>query len=186
MINEFRQTMQRLTSPTAIITSSALKSSSPTSYHGLTIASIASLSINPKPLLQFNLQLPSHTSDSLRAHGLFGVHLLKPNSRSISLIKRFSQGTRMKGSKPFKDYIEGRDYSLYNGIASKKDGSVLPLLVDAERILVCEKKNVITVADHEIWVGEVVDVIANGDDIITGGVLHCNRQFYKLGDKIES
>ncbi|CCK68554.1 flavin reductase family protein KNAG_0B01070 [Huiozyma naganishii CBS 8797] len=178
----FRDAMKRLSYPTIILTSSAPLNSEPSKYHGLTISSMTSLSLNPKPLLQFNLQLPSHTSRALRMHNLFAVHFLRPDYKSIELAKRFSQGTRVGGTHPFLGLKKLKDYSLFLG----SEEIELPLLKHAERILICKTKDAFVVQDHEIWVGEVIDSIINSpeEETVMGGLLHCNRRFYKLGDTV--
>lgn len=157
-------------------------------FRGLTLSSVTSLSLKPHPLIQFNLQLPSFTSDALHETGYFAVHLLKPNSASIKLAREFSKGaiinekdSTYSPTRPFEDLVENVHYNTY-----KIEGTdlVIPLLKNSERVLICQKRDVFQVGDHEIWVGQIEDIKVN-DTKSTGGLLYCNRNFHTLGEKIE-
>lgn len=179
----FRQSMQRISFPTMIITTSSYADTLPVNFHGLTVSSMTSLSVNPIPLLQFNVQTPSLSSKNLHQHDLFAVHQLKPQSISVDLVKRFSKGIRQGGTKPFAGLEETVDFDIYKNAMLDSDKTVLPIIKDVERILICKKKECFPIADHEVWVGEVVDCIVKNDEN-TGGLLHANGQFYKLGEII--
>lgn len=62
--------------------------------HGLTLSSVVSLSVKPRTLIQFNLQVPSSTSSKLHQHEWFAIHLLPPNENSVRLARNFSRGVR--------------------------------------------------------------------------------------------
>lgn len=184
---KFKESMGKIANQ-AMILSSASKSTVPHSrFRGLTLSSVTSLSLKPQPLIQFNLQLPSFTSEALHETNCFAIHLLIPNQKSIGLVKTFSKGaikneidSTFSPTKPFETLIEHEHYDTY-----KLSGSdlVIPILKNSEIVLLCEKKDVFRVGDHEIWVGKVEDIIVNEKEI-TGGLLYCNRHFHTLGDKI--
>ncbi|CCF60514.1 hypothetical protein KAFR_0K01600 [Kazachstania africana CBS 2517] len=177
----FLQAMKKMCMPTMIVTSSSVMGSSPMDYHGLTITSMASLSINPRPLVQFNVRIPSATSTNLWAHNLFAIHFLNPETSSVSLAQRFAKHGLDGPSRPFMGLKQGLDYSLYkNNLNNEVE---LPILEQVDRILICKKKDAFAVQDHEIWVGEVVDIL-NRKEEVTGGVLHCNKKFFQLGDEL--
>jgi len=179
----FKQSMQRLCFPTTIITTSSYADMIPKDFHGLTVSSMTSLSVNPSPLLQFNVQIPSLSSKNLHLHDIFAVHQLKPEFSSVELVRRFSKGIKHGGTEPFVELKETIDFSIYRNAIYDSDKSVLPILKNVERVLICKKKESFPVADHEVWVGEVIDCIVN-DNTITGGLLHSNGEFYMMGEKI--
>lgn len=172
----------------AMILSAASKHSVPhKDFRGLTLSSVTSLSLKPQPLIQFNLQLPSFTSEALHETKFFAVHLLMPNAASIKLARTFSKGaiknekdSTFSPTRPFEHLVEKVHYDTYK---IKETDLVIPLLKNSERVLICEKRDVFQVGDHEIWVGQVEDIIANQESS-TGGLLYCNRSFHLLGDKI--
>ncbi|AMD20689.1 HDL055Cp [Eremothecium sinecaudum] len=218
MKEQFKETMSRLTMQAMIMTTSGMK--------GVTLGSVTSFSINPRPMIQFNLQVPSFTSREIHTTKKFALHLLSPRDECVNLARLFSKGA-IKGTnnvfvsaKPFIALEKGKDYSIHDVAAS--DGQIsttlignsfkgkemhynsgcedvnksrriqIPVLKLAERVLICEGIHCIQVCDHEIWIGQVEQilnpndgsVIGNYQDEITGGLLYCNKQFRKLGQVI--
>lgn len=184
---KFKECMGKIANQ-AMILSAASKNTVPHNlFRGLTLSSVTSLSLKPQPLIQFNLQLPSFTSEALHETGCFAVHLLKPNATSIQLARIFSKGAvknegelTFSATRPFQDLVENVHYDTYS---LQGTDLVVPILKNSERVLICEKKDVFKVGDHEIWVGKIEDIIANEQNT-TGGLLYCNRHFHILGDKI--
>lgn len=172
----------------AMILSAASKNVVPHKlFRGLTVSSLTSLSLKPQPLIHFNLQLPSFTSDALHETGYFAVHLLKPNTMSVDLAREFSKGAikneedhTYSPTRPFENLVENEHYVTYE---IEGTDLVIPVLKNTERVLICQKKDVFQVGDHEIWVGQIEDTIVN-EDQPTGGLLYCNRSFHSLGKKI--
>lgn len=180
--------MGRIANQAMILSSASKKDVSHKSFRGLTLSSVTSLALKPFPMIQFNLQLPSFTSESLHDNQYFAVHLLKPNSKSIELAKIFSKGaikneddSTFSPTRPFEDLVEHEHYETY-----KLEGTnlVIPILQNSERVLICQKKDSFRVGDHEIWVGQVDDILVKNSQV-TGGLLYCSRNFHILGDKIE-
>ncbi|SCU97995.1 LADA_0H09846g1_1 [Lachancea dasiensis] len=188
---KFRDSMARMGSQAMILTSADENTVPHTLFRGVTLSSVSSLSLKPQPLLQFNLQLPSFTSEALHLREYFAIHLLKPDATSMALARTFSKGAmkhqesgEIIPTQPFKDLDDTVHYDTYS---LKHSRLVVPILTNSERVFICKKKDVFKVGDHEIWVGKVKDII-EGSDIgteITGGLLYCNRKFHKLGSGIE-
>lgn len=167
--------------------------------HGMTLSSVCSLSVEPRRLIQFNIEKPSITSDALHEFKFFAIHILPPTLESVKVARIFSQGARRKRNdlgeivhaQPFKDM----DPKLWR-MANKLDcGMVhtllspsinIPLLCRAERILLCEKVEVLNVDNREIWVGEVKKIHIDKDiqHRDSGGLIYFNRKFHKLGEVI--
>lgn len=184
---KFKQCMGKIANQAMILSAASSKEVPHSQFRGLTLSSVTSLSLKPQPLIQFNLQLPSFTSEALHETEFFAVHLLKPNGTSIKLARNFSKGairneedSTFSPTRPFEDLVEKVHYDTY-----KIQGTdlVIPLLKNSERVLICEKSDIFQVGDHEIWVGRVEDIVANEENT-TGGLLYCNRNFHLLGDKI--
>lgn len=180
--------MGRIANQVMILSSASSNRLPHESFRGLTLSSVTSLALKPFPMVQFNLQLPSFTSESLHENQFFAVHLLRPNSTSIELARTFSKGavrnasdTGFTPTKPFRDLIENNHYATYT---IKGTELVIPILQNSERVLICQKKDVFRVGDHEIWVGQVDDILVS-ETKATGGLLYCNRNFHILGNKIE-
>ncbi|GME93867.1 unnamed protein product [Ambrosiozyma monospora] len=172
----------------------------------MTLSSVTSLTINPEPILQFNLQVPSTTSTSLHKHKYFALHIMKPSPDSVQLARNFSRGIKVtkdpvtgkvKTTRPFEG-LDLSEYDLYlngeplplsldadhkNDVMADDISLNLPILCkNAERIMICEKYKVFRVYNHEIWTAKVKDILVNvepGDK--TGGLLYFNRQFHSVG-----
>lgn len=191
MSHPFRQVMQKLSYPTMIVTAAVPKGTKSVNFHGLTISSMTSLSVDPKPLIQFNIKVPSNTSNNIRKNGLFAIHFLDPTKSNIDLARHFSRGIKETTTSPFSTLLENKDYMYYSGDKIKSESNIiLPVLKDTGKILICNSKESFKVQDHEIWIGEVLQILPNTkedcieDDSGHGGLLHCKRNFFKLGDLV--
>lgn len=195
MSQAFRQVMRTLSYPTMIVTSAIPKGTKPLDFHGLTISSMTSLSINPKPLIQFNIKTPSGTSANIKKNKFFAIHFLEPKETNINLAKQFSRGIKDKMTRPFSSLIENKDYICYGSVSfSSRPNIQLPILKNTGKILICLSKDVFKVEDHEIWVGEVLEILpsqnhnehnSNSNTISSdGGLLHCMGRFFKIGDSL--
>jgi len=164
-------------------------------YKGVTLSSVTSLSINPKPLLQFNLQKPSTTSEYLQNHKYFAIHILSPNMDSVELAKLFSRN-RIYDEKleeyvpfsPFKELKENVDYEVLenDGVVNLEiDGFKLPILKKVEKVIICKKHSHFDIQDHEIWIAEIKEIKNYNSGKKSGGLLNFNRNFHIVGDKIE-
>lgn len=81
---------------------------------------------------------------------------------------------------------KGRDinpFELHRHMFEEKNG--LTVVKDAFAILYCEKNQVFTVQDHEIWTG-VVDRIERPTSISSAGpLLYQHHKFHHLGIEVE-
>lgn len=178
--------------------------------HGTTLSSVSSLTVNPEPIVQFNIQVPSATSKSIHDNKYLALHILKPSNDSVRLARNFSQGSRyINGSQPLLgnanststeisttpfERISKDQWSLFEDVMhNKRPGSVrldsdlhLPILTkDSERILICQKYKVFKVFNHEIWTCKVREILVNiDDDVKTGGLLYFDRKFHHVGEAL--
>ncbi|AAS50452.1 AAR087Cp [Eremothecium gossypii ATCC 10895] len=207
---KFKETMSRISNQVMILTTSSMK--------GVTLGSATSLALQPRPMIQFNLQLPSFTSQELHKRRKFALHLMAPTEQSVKLARLFSKGairrpdSGVMPTRPFEALAAGADFALHKTSAST-GGSLepvvedeildhgldkpalgartveLPVLASAERVLICECIRCFRVGDHEIWVGMVEEILSPANNApnsaVTGGLMYCNRQFFKIGSPIE-
>ncbi|KAL6949108.1 hypothetical protein ACO0QE_001598 [Hanseniaspora vineae] len=90
---KFRHAMQRVANQAMVLTACATTSPiTEGDFRGVTLSSVTSLALHPSPMMQFNLQVPSFTSEALHRTGYFAIHLMRPNSTSVELAKLFSKG----------------------------------------------------------------------------------------------
>ena len=178
--------------------------------HGTTLSSVSSLTVNPEPIVQFNIQVPSATSKSIHDNKYLALHILRPSNESVRLARNFSLGSRyINGSQPEMKNANGtsteisttpferinkNQWSLFENVMhNKRPGSVhldsdlhLPILTkDSERILICQKYKVFKVFNHEIWTCKVREILVNiDDDGKTGGLLYFDRKFHHVGEAL--
>ncbi|KAA8908632.1 flavin reductase like domain-containing protein [Sphaerosporella brunnea] len=146
-----RKSMRLLPHPVAILTTSSAAS---TPGVGITLSTLTCLSLSPDPLVSFNIKLPSSTSAHLHSHPSrsFCLHLLSASPHAAFLAESFAQLNARRGEKvdPWTRLLGGVDV-----------WEAVPMLGGADGVVVrlrCRGEKVVTVADHEIWVGKVFGV----------------------------
>lgn len=192
-VAQFKAAMARISSQAMILTAGC-KSASEV-FHGMTLSSVCSLSVHPKPLLQFNLHLPSYTSKALHEnHGQLCLHLMPPTSQSVYLSRTFAAGIKRdkrhfdvkpedgeifhEMTTPFA-HIGSKSYTLHD-----TGKCLLPVLKELEKAFICQKNQVFRVDSHEIWVVDVLDILspnAHYEKQHLGGLLYFQRGFHRVG-----
>lgn len=166
LAESYRHVMREIAATPAIITTP--------NHRGLTISSLTSLSISkPNPLVSFNIQVPSAVSKSLHSADSFAINILPANSVSARLCRSFG-GSLGKSVNPFE--IEHEEIiNLSNIMKSDID---LPVIKFAT-VLVCTKRQVLTIRDHEVWIANVINVYRNGK--ADKNLIYLNREFHEVG-----
>lgn len=206
-IEEFKNAMSTVGSQAMILTSSFEGPIEIGKMHGTTLGSVSSLTVYPEPILQFNIQVPSATSDSMHKNKYMALHMLSPSRESVKLARNFSLGSRFinqtqhlenqpkseKFTTPF-ETINKDEWDLFENVIHNERPDAfhmvndlhLPILTKhSERILICEKYKVFEIHNHEIWTCKVKDILINvEDDSKTGGLLYFNRNFHNIGDTL--
>ncbi|OBA15295.1 uncharacterized protein OGAPODRAFT_9539 [Ogataea polymorpha] len=179
-VEAYKQAMSSFGSQAMILTAPAL-SASVSDLHGMTLSSVSSLTVSPEPMVQFNLQVPSRTSQTLHESGFLALHILPPVKESVRLARAFSRGTQGNCvTKPFEE-LKKDEWSYFTTESLK-----IPVLSLAERILICEKHQVFCVYNHELWTCRVREIVQREVDAdVTGGLLYFNRRFHAVGGKLE-
>lgn len=181
LLEPFRLTMARVSSQAMILTSGTTNKHE---LHGMTLGSVCSLSVFPKPLIQFNLHLPSYTSSELHKHQYLALHILPPTSQSVHLSRIFAKGIKSKDgevfhekTRPFHRLKNNHDYLFY-----EVEDVKIPILHDVETTMICKTRQNFLVDGHEIWVADVIDIVQNDKyKEKSGGILYFNRGFHKIG-----
>lgn len=193
-----------------ILTSSFSGAQNISNMHGTTLSSVSSLVVHPEPIIQFNIQIPSATSQSMHDNKYMALHILSPCRESVKLARNFSLGSRYinnrinrrgeinttsenKHTTPF-ERISLDEWSFFENVIKNDRPDAfhiesdlhLPILTKhSERILICEKYKVFQVYNHEIWICKVKDILVNiHEDSKTGGLLYFNRKFHHVGDAL--
>ena len=188
----FKSAMARVAVPAMILTAgTSLKSDV---LHGMTLSSVNSLSVNPAPLLLFNMHLPSYTSASLHHNGYMALHLMPPSPESVQLGRKFASGVKHDPSHfkvNSKDEIFQEMTEPFSGFDrytfhETKDGVLVPVLNELEVAFICRKKTHFEVDDHEIWVVCVETIVYpnQSHQRPSGGILYFDRGFHSIGKSL--
>ncbi|CAN6674593.1 hypothetical protein TRVA0_057S00672 [Trichomonascus vanleenenianus] len=180
-VDLFKQAMSGVAASATIITTNHYVEKDRAEPRGLTVSSLSSLSIRPKTLVSFNLQVPSRTSQVLHDRRVFAVNILPATSESIELCKAFAgvYGRHVNPFERFKERFEFQDDRLEDD----HDSSGIPTISNASAVLYCKKRQVFRVQDHEIWIAQVYHIKCN-EGHERGNLLYQNRVFHRLGDEI--
>ncbi|WEW57664.1 hypothetical protein PRK78_003131 [Emydomyces testavorans] len=90
--SQVRKLMRLVPHPVAIITSTQPNSRTGSPFRGMTVSSFNTVTLYPKPIVSFNVKLPSETYDAIRSSQRFLVHLLSSNRATAKLAREFSRG----------------------------------------------------------------------------------------------
>jgi flavin reductase (DIM6/NTAB) family NADH-FMN oxidoreductase RutF len=136
--DDFRNAMRRLTGGVSVITAGRGRDIS-----GMTVTSVASLSVEP-PALIISINREASSWPLIRRHGFFGVNIL--NADQLDIAERFTGKDGLKGAARF----AGADWFTR--------ASGVPLLAGALAAIDCEVEEVVERHSHAIVIGRVLDL----------------------------
>jgi flavin reductase (DIM6/NTAB) family NADH-FMN oxidoreductase RutF len=136
--DDFRNAMRRLTGGVSVITAGRGRDIS-----GMTVTSVASLSVEP-PALIVSVNRDASSWPLVRRHGFFGVNIL--NADQLDIAERFAGKDGLKGAARF----AGADWFTR--------ASGVPLLAGALAAIDCEVEEVVERHSHAIVIGRVLDL----------------------------
>lgn len=137
------------------------------------MSSVTSLSLNPAPLLSFNIKKPSRTLDALEASGRFNIHVLSGDSEGARVAEWFSRGDA--GRDPFEG-VEGCGCVVASG-EGKGEGVELRG-EGVRRVVRCRVEEMVGVRDHVIVVGEVEGIDGEREGL---GLAYADRGYRNIG-----
>jgi flavin reductase (DIM6/NTAB) family NADH-FMN oxidoreductase RutF len=139
--DDFRSAMRQLTGGVSIITAGRGSDIS-----GMTVSSVASLSVDP-PALIVSVNRAVSSWPLLKRHGFFGVNILAADQ--IDIAERFAGKGGLKGA----DRFAGAEWTTR--------ASGVPLLVGALAAIDCEVEEAIERHSHAIIIGRVLGVVVS-------------------------
>lgn len=171
----------------------------------MTVSSLNTVSLNPVPIISFNVRTPSSTWDAISATKQLRVHTLKATERGAELAASFSKG----------DTRAGLVHELSQGmtVMLRRTGGMLklaqrtpPTMVETDDISPNEAPNFrsngfsaclhaellpqscVTVNDHVIVVAEVKHISYGIKSKNSSGPVlsYWNHQFVKVSDSLEN
>lgn len=171
--------MRRVPQPVAIITATNTKThsdESPDDWRGATISSFNTVTLEPEPVISFNIKKPSSTLDAIEASGRLWVHLLTQTSSAIELADKFTKGHS-------KDLFQGVSVSQHLGhegyhkfpriaFNARGGGGQIAFVLECVHL----KDKTVAIGDHVVLFASVWDVLTDGSGhVLDGTALHHNR-----------
>src|SRR3984885_10279897 len=136
--DDFRGAMRHLTGGVSVITAGHGKD-----ITGMTVTSVASLSVEPATLI-VSVNRESSSWPLLRRHGFFGVNILTADQLEVA--ERFTGKGGLKGAERFA------------GASWTTAASGVPLLVGALAAIDCEAEDIVERHSHAVVIGRVLDL----------------------------
>jgi flavin reductase (DIM6/NTAB) family NADH-FMN oxidoreductase RutF len=116
--------------------------------HGLTVSSVASVSLDP-PLLLFSIAHSSSSADLFKSVKSFGLNILRDDQREIS------------------DRFARKGHDRFGGLEWSAGQTGVPLISGALAHIECSLFRRISAGDHDILIGEVVAADAHPGEPLT-------------------
>ena len=136
--DDFRNAMRRLTGGVSVITAGRGRDIS-----GMTVTSVASLSVDP-PALIVSVNRDASSWPLIRRYGFFGINIL--NADQLDIAERFTGKDGLKGA------------ARFAGAEWFTRASGVPLLAGALAAIDCEVEEVVERHSHAIVIGRVLDL----------------------------
>ncbi|SAM05139.1 hypothetical protein [Absidia glauca] len=134
-----RAMMRKVPQPVVVVTTS--QQDDPSHRRGITVSSFTSLCLHPEPMVSFCVRIPSRASDLLHSSGSMVVNMLSQDQVPQSIAFSSPQAEQFKNIPFYDDSATG-----------------LPVLMGTLGSMHCNKVQVITTGDHELWIAKVVKV----------------------------
>lgn len=176
--DQIRSLMRLL--PHSVVVCTAMHNNTP---RAMTMSSFTSLTLQPTPLVSFNVASPSRTLDAIAAARAFNIHVMAGDARGARLADRFTKGNA--GAALF-DGLEWTTMTTCEG----EGGAPVLREEGVLRVLRCRVLNeadgsgLVRVRDHVIVVGEVVEVLDGRDEGEGFGLAYADRRYRQVGSEI--
>lgn len=167
----YRKFWRQAASPVTVVTTSYASK-----LAGMTISSLASVSMGPPDLLvSFNCQIPSRTMDVLNQRSELVLNLMSTHPNNILLARAFA-GRTSGGphSNPFDMYS--------HMFTNEMDTGGIPVVKNATGHLLCEILNTQTAQDHSLVLASVKNIWFTDNEPL----VYQNHRFCGLGPNLES
>ena len=152
----------------------------------MTVSSFTTVTLNPVPIVSFNIRLPSTTYQAIKKRGRFKIHVLAADERGAFVADLFTRGDAKAAFRELARRFDGWD-----------NGDVLngPRLIGQHVIAVLNAslmpEKCVEVGDHVIVIAEVfyIDQAKSADDVPLDrqkiGLMYALREYRGLGEAIE-
>jgi flavin reductase (DIM6/NTAB) family NADH-FMN oxidoreductase RutF len=151
------------------------------------MSSFTSLTLTPTPLVTFNVKTPSRTLDAISSSRHFNIHILAADETGVRVADHFTRGN-----------VEGK--GLWGLKFEVAEGESMPPTLTEEGVMYVlrcklfdetEGAGMVSVRDHVMVVGEVVEVVDGVDgyserDGTEFGLAYADRKYRGVGGVISA
>ncbi|KFA76669.1 hypothetical protein S40288_04410 [Stachybotrys chartarum IBT 40288] len=175
--DQIRSLMRLL--PHSVVVCTAMHNNTP---RAMTMSSFTSLTLQPTPLVSFNVASPSRTLDAIAGARAFNIHVMAGDARGARLADRFTKGNA--GAALF----DGLEWVMTT--CEGEGGAPVLREEGVLRVLRCkvldeaDGSGLVRVRDHVIVVGEVVEVLDGRDEGGGFGLAYADRRYRQVGAEI--
>lgn len=170
---QYRYVMRRLPQPPVIC--SALHPGEVPEPHAMTVSSLTSLSIDPSPLLCFNIKKPSRTLDAISAAGRFSVHILADTKKGQGAAQWFSRPAEKQFERALRAC--GARGEVGDGVAELSGRGIL-------WVMRCRVAGLVNVRDHVVVVGEV-ERVRQVTEVSGSGLVYTRGRYRRVGEEVD-
>lgn len=151
-------------------------------FRGMTISSFNTVTLDPVPIITFNIRNPSSTLDAIKQNGFFLLHLLTQGPHGRSIAETFTKGNGMGDIHEQIFRTPAGECVLLGAPFFKQVGGFLPKISyfgGVNRVLRCE---VLSREDRVALGGEGDGFIQVGDHTIVLAKVHAIQPPFKESD----
>lgn len=158
------------------------------SWRGATISSFNTVTLDPEPIVSFNIKKLSSTFDAIQASNRLYLHFLTPKPSSARLADRFTKGNSENLFKGIRiSYREDRQNRYpqirgFHGALTSGEGQQIAF------VLVCGylKEKTVTIGDHVVLFATVLEITRKGlamEDTVSDGtpcLVYADQGYHEL------
>jgi flavin reductase (DIM6/NTAB) family NADH-FMN oxidoreductase RutF len=168
------------------VPAACLKPARPHDYRGVTVSSFTTITLQPEPIISFNVKFPSQTLVAIEHSRHFLVHVLEASEGGVSIADIFT-----KGNNYARDFFLGdkKGFKVTEvDVMTKFEGKMTSLpMLRAEgvmRVLRCSVSKVMMVGDHRVIIARVEEILGGEEGGLEGktGLCYMDGRYRGVGD----
>ncbi|GAB7337739.1 hypothetical protein MBLNU457_g3018t1 [Dothideomycetes sp. NU457] len=147
---------------------------------GMTVSSFSTVTLEPSPIVSFNVKEPSRTLAAILSSGRFYAHVLAANGSGAALANLFT----LRHKNPAEPFVRANEIEGTSLIASQHGPRFTgKAVVGTMYCSVLYLKNV-TIGDHKVIFAKVEDVTTSNADTEDSGIAYAHRAYMGAGSRI--
>ena len=176
-----RELMRNVPHPVVVITASSWSMELQQMTHqAMTISSFNTVTLNPEPIISFNIRTPSRTLNAILAQkGHFRIHVLSNSQKGSFIADAFTQGNAKEGFK--KIQASGINIRFPTGNVPSAPIIATKAVIATLHCVLLPSKTV-TIRDHIVALARVTHV--NRNERLKMALMYVDRAYRTVGNQI--